>query len=106
MRVAGGAVAKKILSMLDVDISAGVVQIGHIAAEKVSTLEAANNEFNFVDRKKIPDLEAFFNQLLKEQDSVGAKILVRIWSHAWDRFASFFKTRCRVGKSNDECQCC
>ena len=73
MRVAGGAVAKKILSMLDVDISAGVVQIGHIAAEKVSTLEAANNEFNFVDRKKIPDLEAFFNQLLKEQDSVGAK---------------------------------
>ena len=78
MRVAGGAVAKKILSMLDVDISAGVVQIGHIAAEKVSTLEAANNEFNFVDRKKIPDLEAFFNQLLKEQDSVGAKILVRI----------------------------
>lgn len=78
MRVAGGAVAKKILSMLDVDISAGVVQIGHIAAEKVSTLEAANNEFNFVDSKQIPDLEAFFNQLLKEQDSVGAKILVRI----------------------------
>lgn len=78
MRVAGGAVAKKILSMLDVDISAGVVQIGHITAEKVSTLEAANNEFNFVDSKKIPDLEAFFNQLLKEQDSVGAKILVRI----------------------------
>ena len=78
MRVAGGAVAKKILSMLDVDISAGVVQIGHIAAEKVSTLEAANNEFNFVDSKKIPDLETFFNQLLKEQDSVGAKILVRI----------------------------
>ena len=78
MRVAGGAVAKKILSMLDVDISAGVVQIGHIAAEKVSTFEAANNEFNFVDSKKIPDLEAFFNQLLKEQDSVGAKILVRI----------------------------
>ena len=63
MRVAGGAVAKKILSMLDVDISAGVVQIGHIAAEKVSTLEAANNEFNFVDSKKMPDLEAFFNQL-------------------------------------------
>tara|TARA_B100000212_G_C27382889_1_gene537914 strand:- start:1883 stop:2956 length:1074 start_codon:yes stop_codon:yes gene_type:complete len=78
MRVAGGAVAKKILSMLDVDISAGVVQIGHITAEKVSTLEAENNEFNFVDSKKIPDLEAFFNQLLKEQDSVGAKILVRI----------------------------
>lgn len=78
MRVAGGAVAKKILSMLDVDISAGVVQIGHIVAEKVSTLEAANNEFNFVDSKQIPDLEAFFNQLLKEQDSVGAKILVRI----------------------------
>lgn len=78
MRVAGGAVAKKILSMLDVDISAGVVQIGHIAAEKVSTLEAVNNEFNFVDSKQIPDLEAFFNQLLKEQDSVGAKILVRI----------------------------
>ena len=36
MRVAGGAIAKKILATLGVNISAGVVQIGDIQADKVS----------------------------------------------------------------------
>ena len=78
MRVAGGAIAKKILTSLGISISAGVVQIGEIRANKVSFSEAVKNEFNFVDLEKINELETFFQALNKEQDSVGAKILVRV----------------------------
>ena len=78
MRVAGGAIAKKILTTLGISISAGVVQIGAIRANKVSFSEAVKNEFNFVDLEKINELETFFQALNKEQDSVGAKILVRV----------------------------
>ena len=78
MRVAGGAIAKKILATLGIKISAGVVQIGDIRADKVSLSDSANNDFNFVDNSKTEDLEVFFHKLIKEQDSVGAKILIRI----------------------------
>ena len=78
MRVAGGAIAKKILTTLGISISSGVVQIGEIRANKVSFSEAVKNEFNFVDLEKINELETFFQALNKEQDSVGAKILVRV----------------------------
>ena len=78
MRVAGGAIAKKILATVGVNISAGVVQIGDIQADKVSLADTANNDFNFVDTDKISELETFFQALIKDQDSVGAKILVRI----------------------------
>ena len=78
MRVAGGAIAKKILRTLGISISAGVVQIGEIRANKVSFSETVKNEFNFVDLEKINELETFFQALNKEQDSVGAKILVRV----------------------------
>ena len=56
----------------------GVVQIGDIRADKVSLADSANNDFNFVDMDKINELETFFQALIKDQDSVGAKILVRI----------------------------
>ena len=78
MRVAGGAIAKKILTALGISISAGVVQIGKIRANNVSISEASKNDFNFVDLEKINELETFFQALNKEQDSVGAKILVRV----------------------------
>ena len=78
MRVAGGAIAKKILTTLGISISAGVVQIGKIRANSVSISEASKNDFNFVDLEKINELETFFQALNKEQDSVGAKILVRV----------------------------
>jgi len=78
MRVAGGAIAKKILTSLGISISAGVVQIGKIRANNVSISEASKNDFNFVDLEKINELETFFQALNKEQDSVGAKILVRV----------------------------
>ena len=54
------------------------MQIGDIRADKVSLEHTANNDFNFVDTDKISELETFFHALIKDQDSVGAKILVRI----------------------------
>ena len=76
MRVAGGAIAKKILSSMK--ISGGVVQIGSIKAKSIDLSTVSDNSFSFADSSKINELEDFFNKLRKEQDSIGAKILVRI----------------------------
>ena len=78
MRVAGGAIAKKILSSMKVKISGGGVQIGSIKAKSIDLSAVLNNTFSFADSSKINELEEFFNKLRKEQDSIGAKILVRI----------------------------
>ena len=78
MRVAGGAIAKKILSSMKVKISGGVVQIGSVKAKSIDLSAVPDNTFSFADSSKINELEEFFNKLRKEQDSIGAKILVRI----------------------------
>ena len=48
MRVAGGAIAKKILSSMKVKISGGVVQIGSIKAKSIDLSAVLNNAFSFV----------------------------------------------------------
>ena len=78
MRVAGGAIAKKILSSMKIKISGGVVQIGSVKAKSIDLSAVPDNSFSFADSSKINELEDFFNKLRKEQDSIGAKILVRI----------------------------
>jgi len=78
MRVAGGAIAKNILSSMKVKISGGVVQIGSIKADSIDLSAVSSNSFSFVDSSKINELEDFFNKLRKEQDSIGAKILIRV----------------------------
>ncbi len=78
MRVAGGAIAKKILSSMKIKISGGVVQIGSVKAKSIDLSAVPDNAFSFADSSKINELEEFFNKLRKERDSIGAKILVRI----------------------------
>ena len=78
MRVAGGAIAKKIFSSMKIKISGGVVQIGSVKAKTIDLSAVPDNSFSFADSSKINELEDFFNKLRKEQDSIGAKILVRI----------------------------
>ena len=78
MRVAGGAIAKKILSSMKIKISGGVVQIGSVKAKSIDLSTVSDNSFSFADSSKINELEDFFDKLRKEQDSIGAKILVRI----------------------------
>ena len=76
MRVAGGAIARKVLSNLGVEVKGGVVQVGEIKAEDINF--EAKNEFNFLDAAKVEELKEFFAKLNKEQDSIGAKILINI----------------------------
>tara|TARA_Y100001935_G_scaffold53428_1_gene44601 strand:- start:493 stop:1566 length:1074 start_codon:yes stop_codon:yes gene_type:complete len=78
MRVAGGAIAKKILSSMKIKISGGVVQIGSVKAKSIDLSAVPGNAFSFADSSKINELEEFFYKLRKEEDSIGAKILVRI----------------------------
>ena len=76
MRVAGGAIAKKVLSSIGIKVRGGVVQVGEIKAEEINF--KTKNEFNFLDELKVEELKEFFAKLNKEQDSIGAKILVNI----------------------------
>ena len=76
MRVAGGAIAKKVLSGLGIKVEGGVVQVGEIKAEDINF--KTKNEFNFLDDGRVEELKKYFAQLNKEQDSIGAKILLNI----------------------------
>ena len=78
MRVAGGAIAKKVLEKKGVIVRAGVMQIGDIVADSHNFSDVSKNDFNFVDKSKVKALENFFKELIKDQDSIGAKIIVNI----------------------------
>ena len=60
MRVAGGAIAKKILSSMKIKISGGVVQIGAVKAKSIDLSAVPDNSFSFADSSKINELEEFF----------------------------------------------
>jgi len=76
MRVAGGAIAKKVINELGIKVRGGVVQIADVIASETDF--SADNSFNFLDSSKIKSLEQLFLELNKAQDSVGAKILINI----------------------------
>lgn len=77
MRVAAGAVAKKVLrEMFKVEIAGCVCAIGNIKAENIDYVQARENEFNFGDPNKLEDLRALFKELAIAQDSVGALVEV------------------------------
>ena len=78
MRVAAGAIAKKTLGMFGIDVLGGVVQIGQICADSINLDDVYNNSFFFTDKGKISELEQFFKNLMEAQDSIGAKILIKV----------------------------
>ena len=78
MRVAAGAIAKKTLGMFGIDVLGGVVQIGQICADSINLDDVYNNSFFFTDKAKISELEQFFKNLMEAQDSIGAKILIKV----------------------------
>ena len=71
MRVAGGAIAKKVLSSLGVKVRGGVVQVGDIKAKDINY--ETKNEFNFLDESKVEELKEFFAKLNIEP---GKKIIL------------------------------
>ncbi|MEZ5529067.1 MAG: chorismate synthase [Porticoccaceae bacterium] len=77
MRVAAGAIAKKYLkAAAGIEVRGYLSQLGPIAVEQVLLDEVENNPFFCPDPNKVPEMEAFMQQLLKDGDSIGAKITV------------------------------
>lgn len=77
MRVAAGAIAKKYLKQTaGIEIYGYVSQLGPIAPEQFVKTEIENNPFFFPDPDKVPELETFMQALLKEGNSIGAKVTV------------------------------
>ena len=78
MRVAAGAVAKKYLNANGIITKGFVSQIGSISADNVDLEFVNENKFFFPDRSKISSLEEFFEELIKEGDSIGAKLNIKV----------------------------
>ncbi|WP_163577007.1 chorismate synthase [Halomonas faecis] len=76
MRVAAGAIAKRYLAAQGITVRGYMSQLGPIAID-FKTWEAVDaNPFFCPDPQKVPELEAFMDQLRRDQDSVGARISV------------------------------
>jgi chorismate synthase len=77
MWVAVGAIAKKYLfEKTGLVIHAAVSAIGSISADKNDGFSAIDNDFNFMDASKITALETYIDQLRRDGDSCGAKIVI------------------------------
>jgi len=77
MRVAAGAVAKKYLSeVYGIEIRGYLAQLGPIKIEKMDWDQVEQNPFFCPDPDKVPEMEAYMDELRKEGNSVGARINV------------------------------
>ena len=77
MRVAAGAIAKKYLkSHAGIEIKGCLTQLGPIKTKKWDWDVVEHNAFFSPDTDKVPEMEVFMQALIKEGNSVGAKITV------------------------------
>ncbi len=76
MRVAAGAVAKKYLAGIGVEVRGYLSQLGPICAEQVVWEEIERNPFFCPDPAKVEAMESYMDQLRKSGDSVGARLTV------------------------------
>lgn len=77
MRVAAGAVAKKILkASYGIEVRGYLSQLGPIKIDKVDWKQVDQNPFFSPDESKVPEMETYMKALNKEGNSIGAKITV------------------------------
>jgi len=77
MRVAAGAIAKKLLrEQWGIQVRGFLSQLGPIVAEKLDWDQVHQNPFFCPDADKVPEMEAYMQDLHKEGNSIGAKISV------------------------------
>jgi chorismate synthase len=76
MRVAAGAIAKKYLAGLGIQVRGYMSQLGPIEIPFKSWDSVEENAFFCPNPDQVPALEAYMDQLRRDQDSVGAKITV------------------------------
>ena len=76
MRVAAGAIAKQYLARQGISVRGYMSQLGPITIDFKQWEAVDDNPFFCPDPERVPELEAFMDQLRRDQDSVGAKITV------------------------------
>lgn len=77
MRVAAGAIAKKYLAESEgVSIRGYLSQLGPIKAEQIDLDEIERNPFFCPDASKVGEMEDYMSNLVKEGNSIGAKVTV------------------------------
>jgi len=76
MRVAAGAIARKYLASKGIRVRGYMSQLGPISIDFKQWEAVDSNPFFCPDPDKVPELEAFMDQLRRDQDSVGARITV------------------------------
>ncbi|WP_110655005.1 chorismate synthase [Salinicola halimionae] len=76
MRVAAGAIAKAWLAQMGIQVRGYMSQLGPIPIEFKSWDGVDDNPFFCPDPDKLSELEAYMDQLRRDQDSVGARITV------------------------------
>ena len=79
MRVAAGAIARKYLAEReDIRITGYVSQLGPLELDASDLETVGDNPFFCADPDRLPELEAFMDQLREEGDSIGARISVLV----------------------------
>ena len=73
-RVAAGAIAMKLLSSLGIEITGYAKEIGGIIAENFDKTQIEQNPFRMPDAAAATKVEAYLQQKIAEQDSVGGII--------------------------------
>ncbi|MEH6355492.1 MAG: chorismate synthase [Marinobacter sp.] len=77
MRVAAGAVARKfLLQRLGITVRGYLSQLGPIKAETLDWEQVHQNPFFCPDASKVSEMKAYMEALVKEGDSIGARINV------------------------------
>ena len=76
MRVAAGAVAKKVPAAKGIQVRGYLSQLGPIKAEQFDWDQVEQNPFFCPDAGKVAEMEEYMTALRKEGNSVGAKITV------------------------------
>ncbi|MCQ3829404.1 chorismate synthase [Microbulbifer elongatus] len=77
MRVAAGAIAKKWLKQqFGIEVRGYLSQLGPIKIDKLDWSQVSENPFFCPDADKVPEMEAYMQALIKEGNSIGARISV------------------------------
>ncbi|NHI92679.1 MAG: chorismate synthase [Candidatus Lokiarchaeota archaeon] len=77
-RVAGGAIAKKILKKLGINIISYTIQFGTIKVDKIDLKEIDNNPFKCPNKIKAKEMEELVNNLKQEGDSTGGIVEIMV----------------------------
>ncbi|WP_444930126.1 chorismate synthase [Microbulbifer sp. SSSA002] len=77
MRVAAGAIAKKWLKQTyGIEVRGYLSQLGPIKVQKLDWEQVEQNPFFCPDAERVPEMETYMQALIKEGNSIGARISV------------------------------